>query len=113
MAAEHRSAERFLVMRLSFNLDDSDDFIEVTEHTTCVEALQFARSWFRHDQKLRQAEVWVGDFRVYDSDKESEFALSAKHRQTLAPVAPGRYGYDWIGPGVEYRFVLIKRGLGQ
>lgn len=113
MAEKHRIAESFLCVRKTFNVGESEDeFLDVSEHSSCVEALQLARSWLRLKSHGVGAEVWVGDFQIFDGEHVGFFDLAHKHRASLAPVAPGRYGYAWSADGDDYTFVLVKPGAG-
>lgn len=113
MAVSHFPPEKFLACLYSFNVDGVDDFVEVTEHASCIEALTLSRSWVRDRHDNRKSEVWVGDYQVFDAEHVVHFDSSLQHRAKFAPVAPGRYGYRWTDDGEDYSFVLIKRGLGQ
>lgn len=113
MAVSHFPSEKFLACLYSYNVDGVDDFVEVTEHASCIEALTLARSWLNDHWDTRRSEVWVGTYQVFDAEHVVHFDSSVRARDKLAPVAPGRYGYRWNDKGDDCTFVLIKRGLGQ
>jgi hypothetical protein len=106
MASSHRSGDTFLVCLYTSTPDGEGDFVECTEQRGCVESITRARSWYGQQPEGRRAEVWIGDINVFDSDLVVYF--DERVRARCAPLAPGRYGYEWTADGNDYRYVLMK-----
>lgn len=106
MAIGNGSGESFLVCRYVVNVEGADDYVDASEHRSCIEALALARSWYGQHAEGRRAEVWCGVYNLFDSDRVVDFDACVKAR--CAPEAPGRYGYLWNEKGDDYSYVLIK-----
>lgn len=99
MATVNAIPEVFLLGRRRLAQSDEDDFIDVTEHRSCVAAMSSAMAWCKSREGrpwCGAAEVWCGAYCLFDDNAGGAGGVgsvdaSFEHRDTLFPKAPGRY----------------------